>query len=1068
MRPYDLFEYVQYSLGHARRMPVRLLWVAALLLGASVSRDSGATQAYAPTLRVTAVLELAQPPVTQIYAALQTGRVQAAALVAATQTHLAQVEAAQQALLPALADLGAEVIFRNQRVYNGIAVRIDEAALSRLAHLPGIVEVHRMTPKEPLNARTVPAIGAPMIWQSVDRPGVTGAGITIAVIDTGIDYLHTAFGGPGVGYSANDPTIVGDVAGFPGVKVIGGYDFVGNHYNANPDQPDFNPIPAPDPDPMDCYPHGTSVAATAAGYGVNPDGSTYTGPYDQATDFATLKIGPGVAPHALLYALKVFGCTGSSEVVDQAIEWAVDPNGDGDLRDRVDVINLSLGSPYGAPGDMTAVAAENAAAAGVIVVAAAGNSGDTTYVVNAPSVGDAVVSVAAASDDLATFSARGPRRFDSALKPDVAAPGAGIFTAAHGTGSGGRPASGTSLATPHVAGALALLRQLYPERAPAELKALLMNTAVTSLGPVGADASTYYSPVRLGAGRIDLARAVNTDVIAYNADQPGQVSISFGALEVVGTASAQRSLRIANLTGTPVTKTLSYAGITHAPGITISLPVTKVTAPGYGLVTTPIQLAADAAGMQRGRDPTLASTQAGAPRHWLNEESGYLLLWPPASPFSFTVPGAGEPLATAHLDYEPADRLLTYTISPSAGVTVTAVALGSGMPGSLTTHLLYSDTIGSGAGQPISGAVTLVAADELRLASGQMVLTVEVTGPPSGAASVAVIMPEPVVHVPLYAAARPAAAMRAAPARFDFGAVVSGTQPISLSGVALTGGRPPTDVVALVSVAELHIASPRLAAQAGDAAQYGFADLKYVGVTSDLATPRSSIQSSIVSAEATLYFAIAVYENWSTPNEVEFHILIDRDGDGVDDLLVFNSDVAGYQNLRSTSDAFITVVRDLHTSVTDAHLPLNGIDPTLFDTALYNSSVMVLPVRVKALGLAAGQSRFFYRVESYSKDLPASLDGKRRRVDQTARRAYDLLRPGVTVQADRNVPPTWEDRTETRLAVTLYAPDYVSSGAQGILLLHHHNGGGWQSEVIPIYSDWAWEIFFPFVGTATE
>lgn len=129
---------------------------------------------------------------------------------------------------------------------------------------------------------------------------------------------------------------------------------------------------------------------------------------------------------------------------------------------------------------------------------------------------------------------------------------------------------------------------------------------------------------------------------------------------------------------------------------------------------------------------------------------------------------------------------------------------------------------------------------------------------------------------------------------------------------------------------------------------------------------------------------------------------------------------------------------------------------------------MVLPVRVKALGLAAGQSRFFYRVESYSEDLPADLDGKREQVDQTARQAYDMLRPGVTVQADGNVPPTWEDWTETRLAVTLYAPDYVSSGAQGILLLHHHNGGGWQSEVIPIYSDWAWEIFFPFVGTATE
>lgn len=1012
---------------------------------------------------VTVMLELVDAPVTHLYAALQTDRVQGAALAAATQAHLARVEAAQQALLPTLAELGAVVLFRNQRVYNGIAVRIEESALPRLAQLPGVVGVHRMTPKEPLNARTVPAIGAPALWQGVNGAGATGVGITIAIIDTGIDYLHTAFGGPGGGYAANDPTVTGDVSGFPGVKVIGGYDFVGDSYNANPDQANFNPIPAPDPDPMDCYPHGTSVAATAAGFGVNLDGSTYTGPYNQATAFDVLKIGPGVAPHALLYALKVFGCTGSSEVVDQAIEWAVDPDGDGDLRDRVDVINLSLGSPYGTTGDPTTVAAENAVVAGVIVVAAAGNSGDTTYVVNAPSVGDAVVSVAAASDNVASFSARGPRRSDSALKPDLGAPGVAVYTAAHGTGSGGRPISGTSLATPHVAGALALLRQLYPERMPAELKALLMNTAVAAISPAGGGANTYYSPVRLGAGRIDLAQAVNTDVIAYNADQPGRVSISFGALEVLGAASAERSLRIANLSGTTLTRTLSYAGITHAPGITISLPVTTVMVPGHGLATTPVQLAADAAAMQRSRDSTLAPTQAGAPRHWLTEESGYLLLWPPSSSFSLTVTGTDEPLATAHLAYESANRRLSYTISPSAAVTVTEVSLGIGSPGPLATHLLYSDTNGGGAGQPVSGTVTLLAPDELRLASGQMVLTVAVTGPPVSRASVPVVLPEPVIHVPLYAAARPAAAMQATPARLDFGTVLSSTQPISLTGIALTGGQPPTDVVSLVSVVELHTASPRLSQQSGEAARLGFADLKYVGVTSDLVASQNITQPDSSLAETTLYFAIAVYDNWSTPNEVEFNILIDRDGDGVDDLLVFNSDGAGQQNSRSTSDAFVTVVRDLQSGVTELHLPLNGIDPTQFDTALYNSSVMILPVQARTLGLTADQSHFFYRVESYSNDLSTGLDGRRKRVDSTVRLAYDVLRPGVTVHADGKPPPTWADRAETRLAVTFYAPAYRTSSAQGLLLLHHHNLSGWQSEMIPIDSAWVWENFLPLV-----
>jgi subtilisin family serine protease len=69
-------------------------------------------------------------------------------------------------------------------------------------------------------------------------------------------------------------------------------------------------------------------------------------------------------------------------VTDAAIEWAVDPNHDGDLSDHLDVINLSLGSSYGAEEDSTAVAANYAALAGVIVVAAAGNSGDVYFIIN--------------------------------------------------------------------------------------------------------------------------------------------------------------------------------------------------------------------------------------------------------------------------------------------------------------------------------------------------------------------------------------------------------------------------------------------------------------------------------------------------------------------------------------------------------------------------------------------------------------------------------------------------------------------------------------------------------------
>ncbi len=87
--------------------------------------------------------------------------------------------------------------------------------------------------------------------------------------------------------------------------------------------------------------------ASAAGNGVNADGTTFAGPYGPSTPFSSLRIGPGSAPQAQLYALRVFGCGGGTNLTVQAIDWATDPNGDNDMSDRLDVINMSLGSALG-------------------------------------------------------------------------------------------------------------------------------------------------------------------------------------------------------------------------------------------------------------------------------------------------------------------------------------------------------------------------------------------------------------------------------------------------------------------------------------------------------------------------------------------------------------------------------------------------------------------------------------------------------------------------------------------------------------------------------------------------
>ncbi|MGL4647890.1 MAG: S8 family serine peptidase, partial [Caldilineaceae bacterium] len=296
------------------------------------------------------------------------------AMVAAAQAQLAGVAAQQDALASSLAQMGATELYRAQRLYNAIAVRIPANNVEALRTLPGVVDVRYLMPKAPAQAQSVPFLGIPAIWQGAVGGPLKGNGVQIGVIDTGADYLHVTFGGPGTGYDVNNTAIIGDVDGFPGVKIVGGFDFAGDNYNADPGDSTFQPVPRPDPDPADCFGHGTHVSGTIAGYGVDNDGGTFGGPFNGSTPFSSMIIGPGVAPEAELLALKVFGCDGTSEIVDVAIEWAVDPDGDGDFSDRLDVINMSLGSPLGSPLDSTSIASNKAAELGVFVVTSAGNS----------------------------------------------------------------------------------------------------------------------------------------------------------------------------------------------------------------------------------------------------------------------------------------------------------------------------------------------------------------------------------------------------------------------------------------------------------------------------------------------------------------------------------------------------------------------------------------------------------------------------------------------------------------------------------------------------------------------
>ncbi|MGC7094481.1 S8 family serine peptidase [Amycolatopsis lurida] len=335
--------------------------------------------------------------------------------------------------------------------------------------------------------RSTVQVGAPAAWQA----GLDGTGSTVAVVDTGIDAGHP------------------DLAG----KVTASADFSGEG------------------DTADRHGHGTHVASIAAGTGA-ASGGKYR----------------GVAPAAKLVVAKVFDSTGEGDTsqVMAGIDWAVSTG--------AKIVNLSLGAGVTDGADpLSEQVDELSAKTGTLFVVASGNSGPGDRTVTTPGSAAAALTVGAVDDagKLAWFSSRGPRLRDALVKPEITAPGVEI-TAARASGTAmGAPvdddytsASGTSMATPHVAGAAALLLQQHPQWTGQALKNALASTA-KDLG------LRWYEQ---GAGLLDLNRVVTQPAT-------GPATASFGRLErsPASTGVTGRTLTYTNESDQPLTFGLSLS-----------------------------------------------------------------------------------------------------------------------------------------------------------------------------------------------------------------------------------------------------------------------------------------------------------------------------------------------------------------------------------------------------------------------------------------------------------------------------------------------------------------------------
>lgn len=972
-----------------------------------------------------------------------------AQMAPAIEAQVARVEASQQAALGALSAAGVnyQVVASSQRVLNALIVRADASQLAAIRNLPGVRAAYPERIAELDNSTSVPFIGAPALWSL--GTGYTGDGIRIGIIDSGIDYDHVNFGGDGDG--------VPEAAEFPTAKIAGGYDFVGDAWN-----PISSPALVPDADPYDQNGHGSHVAGTAAGYGV-VSGATYGGAYDASTPFATMSIGPGVAPEAILYAYKIGAASNyvSEAAAILALEQAV--------LDGVDVINMSVGGDFGDPNIGWSVAVDNTAQAGIVVVSSAGNANDVYFIHGDPSTADWAIAVAASLDGSLGVEVVGPTGSPLLGTYEAASASFGpsvynVTGALEVVNDGTAPTSdGCQTISGFTAGNIALIdrgtcaftQKVYNAQLAGAAGVLIANSSSGAFGGLGGSDPLITIPSVMIQYADGLAlRGAGVTVHMDN-------SIIFG-----GTADTLTSFSSRGPQREPVGANVGLKPDITAPGsgITSTALGTGSGATDYSGTSMASPHVAGAVALLRQQHPTWSVAEIKA--LVMNTATHFVYQGNNQTPPIYGPARTG----TGRLDVANASSsdVIAYNAAAPELVSVSFGILDASAPTALVRNITVENKGTSAASFGVSYE-SLADIDGVSYSVSPATVNV----PAGGTATVQVTLTisdhagwnaphsyDPTVFeqqngfprhwlseesglvrltstanelwVPVYAAVRPSSTLQATANPLLLPDSATGVEFIKMAGTEVfTSGLPPYAEISQVSAFELAGESANDAFSTG---VYDSGDLQYIGVTSDYNAVKNL--GGTLYDNGRLYFGLSTYGNWSSlSEEVWFEVYIDADQDGIADYRLWNWNL-GNPFFGDSSDVFIVLVDDLGAGTSSWYGDyVNDIPADEINTVPFQNSLLFMGTWAGLLGLDDTEATFdFYVVSWYG-------DGTL--IDVSDVMTYNVLAQGVDFStdgvSDYQGAPLWQDQVGSSVPVRYDWDVYEGPTPACVLLLHHHN-----------------------------